>query len=164
MVQDELFKQILNTAAKAVEEEVKRLLIAPHRRKSGKVYPSRKGDLYNSIKSEVFNNVITILGKDYAEDVDKGIGPGKIVSIVVLEQWIRKNRIRPRQANGTFMSFLQFAYLIQRSIYRRGLNGRNFINPAITLGENIIMELIEINGIIIADQIIDESLLVLDIK
>lgn len=147
MTDKELYNAILDTAGKAIVVEMKKLLVKPMTRKNGKTYPSKKGNLYNSIKYQVKNNVLDIIANDYAEYVDKGrLANKKKVPIQSLIKWIQFNNIKPRnQKTGKFISNISMAFAIQTNIFKRGLVARNFINPAIKMGEALVDELIDLN-------------------
>jgi hypothetical protein len=148
MSDKDLYNAILNTAGKAIVDEMKKLMIKPVRRKSGgQSYPMKKGALYNSIKHTVKNNVLDILSNDYAEYVDKGrFSGGKKVPIQALVKWIKNNNIRPRNnKTGRFTTVIGMAFAIQTNIFKYGITERNFIKPAMKMGEALVDELIDIN-------------------
>lgn len=148
MTDKELYTSILETAGKAVVEEMRRLMVKPVRRKSGgQSYPMKKGNLYNTLKYEVKNNVMEIISANYAEYVDKGRLSGKKkVPIQALVKWIKFNNIKPRNSkSGRFTTVIGMAYAIQTNIFKYGITERNFINPAIKMGEALVDELIDIN-------------------
>ena len=159
MNNNDLFTKILEEAGKAIQAEMRRLLIQPHRNKNGKTYPMKKGPLYNSIKVEVAKNVLEIIALDYAEEVDKGAKPGeRFVKIDALVKWLKWNGIKGRGQGGRFISHIQLAYLIQRAILKRGLNPRNFISPAMAMGQELVNQLLEINGQEIFEQELNKIL------
>ena len=125
---------------------MKKRLIKPVARKSGgQSYPMKKGKLYESIKYEIKKNVLDFIANDYAHYVDKGRFSGKKkVPITALVKWIRWNNLQPRNAKGQYQSPISLAFAIQTNIFKYGITERNFINPAIKMGEALTDELIEL--------------------
>lgn len=80
---------------------------------------------------------VEILSNYYATFLDKGRRPNvKKVPIMILIKWIKKKGIRFNdKKTGRFLSHNTMAYMIRNSIYRNGIKGRNFIEPAFKEGE-----------------------------
>ncbi|GAB2542334.1 hypothetical protein [Rufibacter soli] len=95
----------------------------------------------------------------YAEYLDKGRysvkeKPAiKKVPLSVLLAWISKRRLRGRvrkgKGKGRFISNNQLAFMIQNSIYKNGIRGRHFIQPAFDKGA-------ELFDIYINNQLLDD--------
>jgi adenosine deaminase len=63
--------------------------------------------------------------KDYYEALSKGRKPGtRKIPIQDLISWIRKKNIR---SNNKYTDINRLAFVIQNSIYKQGIKGKNFI-------------------------------------
>lgn len=80
---------------------------------------------------------IEILANYYADYLDRGRKPrARKIPINILITWVKKKKLQFRnKKNGKFISQNSTAFIIQNSIYKKGIKGRNFIQPAITAGE-----------------------------
>ncbi|MBA9076080.1 hypothetical protein [Rufibacter quisquiliarum] len=65
----------------------------------------------------------------------------KKVPISALLKWIKQRRIRGRvrkgKGAGRFISDNRLAFMIQNSIYKNGIRGRHFIQPALKHGDEL---------------------------
>lgn len=93
--------------------------------------------LYNSIKGEVKaspNSIqLEFIMNQYGTFQDKGVSgkekkyntpfsfKSKRPPSKPFEKWARQKGIKPRGANGRFISYKSLGYLIARSIYRKGI-------------------------------------------
>jgi len=93
---------------------------------------------------------LTLIAQDYLQWLDTGRKPGgKKVPIAALIQFV-KNRQLNRGKNGRFTgaaSINAIAYAIQNSIYKFGIQGRHFINPAYALGAEVLDKLLDENAL-----------------
>lgn len=118
-------------------------------------YPLTKGNLINSLKAQVgqardrrgrftATAELTILMADYGVYLDRGRRPGaRKVPLEALIRWIKEKRIGVgRTSRGRFtartVSVNQLAYIIRESIYRKGIRGRNYIQPAFDAGGRLL--------------------------
>lgn len=75
---------------------------------------------------------------DYADFVDRGRKAfTKKVPITALISFIKKRNLQQkfRSSKGRFKSINQIAFMIQNSIYKIGISGRNFIFAGLEAGE-----------------------------
>lgn len=89
------------------------------------------GQGLNSIKSDVENYTLSILGEEYLKDVDKGQEPGTVADINSLITWVDARGLAPAE------NVESYAYGVQQAIYKRGTikrfgyEGANFLNYVI---------------------------------
>tara|TARA_R100001463_G_scaffold25730_4_gene60753 strand:- start:184 stop:711 length:528 start_codon:yes stop_codon:yes gene_type:complete len=117
-------------------------------------------DLYNSISFKVITDAdgftVQFFMDSYGTFVDKGVSgtdvrrsfkdyKGKTISSPykyttkqppsrVLDKWIVKKGIAPRDEKGRFMSRKSISFLIARSIKRKGIQGISFFQRPLMLG------------------------------
>ena len=117
-------------------------------------------DLYNSISFKVITDAdgftVQFFMDSYGTFVDKGVSgtnkrrsfkdyKGKTISSPykyttkqppsrVLDKWIVKKGIAPRDEKGRFMSRKSISFLIARSIKRNGIQGISFFQKPLMLG------------------------------
>jgi hypothetical protein len=117
-------------------------------------------DLYNSISFKVITTAdgfsVQFFMDSYGTFVDKGVSgtdvrrsfkdyKGKTISSPykyttkqppsrVLDKWIVKKGIAPRDEKGRFMSRKSISFLIARSIKRKGIQGISFFQRPLQLG------------------------------
>lgn len=94
------------------------------------------------------NAQLLLYAADYAFYLDQGRysaaqKPGiKKVPIAALLEFIKRRRIRGRKktgkGRGRFITANQLAFAIQNSIYKNGIRGRNFIQPAFDEGQRLV--------------------------
>ncbi|TGE08261.1 hypothetical protein [Hymenobacter fodinae] len=86
------------------------------------------------------NAQLQLYAQDYAQWLDRGRKPHtKKVPIAALLQFIKDRRLRwKHKKTGRFLTANTMAFLIQSAIYKRGIRGRNFIQPAYDVGENLV--------------------------
>jgi len=121
-------------------------------------------DLYNSIKgvTKAFPNSIQVQFEMeyYGKFVDKGVSgtekkyntpysyTDKRPPRKTLEEWIGKRRFQFRDKKGRFMSYKTMAFLIQRSIYEKGIKPSLFFTkPFEKAFKNLPNELVEAYGL-----------------
>lgn len=89
------------------------------------------------------NSALTLYARDYAVWLDQGRRPGvKKVPISALLLFIKQRGLgQARGARGRFgkrsISANQLAFMIQNAIYKNGIRGRHFIQPAFSLGQEL---------------------------
>ncbi len=117
-------------------------------------------DLYNSISFKVITTAkgfsVQFYMDSYGTFVDKGVSGTKVKRSFkdykgrtitspykyttkqppsrVLDKWIVKKGIAPRDEKGRFMSRKSISFLIARSIKRKGIQGISFFQKALMLG------------------------------
>jgi hypothetical protein len=97
----------------------------------------KKSDLADSVEFVPQRNSLYMYVNDYYKAVSEGRKPKKKkLPIMVLINWIKKNGIQPRSG----YSVNQLAYVIQNSIYKQGIKGKNFIESL----EGSITDIVEI--------------------
>lgn len=75
---------------------------------------------------------------DYLEFLDRGRAKfTKKVPLDAILKWMRKRKIFNRGQGGRFKSANQLAFIIQNSIYRNGIRGRNFLAAAFDEGQRL---------------------------
>jgi len=94
------------------------------------------------------NAQLLLYAADYAFYLDQGRysvaqKPSiKKVPIAAILEFIKRRRIRGRvrkgKGQGRFISNNQLAYMIQNSIYKNGIRGRHFIQPAFAEGQRLV--------------------------
>jgi len=105
----------------------------PYTSASGKRFKglNNSSALYNSmIVSYDSTPTIKIESLDYLKYLDGGRRAGaRKIPVQVILKWIKRKKIRPRNAKGQFksMTLNQLAFVIQRSIYNIGIRPRNII-------------------------------------
>lgn len=94
------------------------------------------------VKTGQFQSLGLILfAEDYAEFLDRGRRAlTRKVPISALIKFIKKRNLQKsiRGRGGRFLSVNQLAFMIQNSIYKHGINARNFIRPAVEAGEEVL--------------------------
>ncbi|RZL14046.1 MAG: hypothetical protein EOO62_06500 [Hymenobacter sp.] len=103
---------------------------------------------------------LTIVAQDYLQWLDSGRKPGgKKVPISALIQFV-KNRQLNRGKNGRFTgeaSINAIAWAIQTSIYKHGIKGRHFIDPAWALGAEVLDKLLDESALSIMSRDLDQQ-------
>ncbi|MDF7810761.1 hypothetical protein [Hymenobacter sp. YC55] len=101
------------------------------------------------------NSALQLYAEEYAVYLDAGRKPfTKKVPIAALVQFIKNRNLRLRdRQTGRFsrkrvtlkgkdgapnVSVNQLAFMIQNAIYKNGIRGRHFIQPAFDLGQNLV--------------------------
>jgi hypothetical protein len=101
------------------------------------------------------DSALTLYAKDYAQWLDSGRKPfTKKVPIRAIIQFIKNRglKLRDRQTGrfagkritlkgrngGADIQTNQLAFMIQNAIYKNGIRGRHFIQPAFDLGQNLV--------------------------
>lgn len=81
---------------------------------------------------------LELYAADYAEFVDRGRKAlTKKVPIAALISFVKKRNLQQkfRTSKGRFKSINQIAFMIQTSIYKKGITGRNFIFAGLEAGD-----------------------------
>lgn len=86
------------------------------------------------------NSELQVYAEFYAVYLDSGRKAfTKKVPLSALIQFIKNRRLRwKHKKTGRFLSLNSMAFLIQNAIYRKGIRGRNFIQPAFDVGQNLV--------------------------
>lgn len=94
--------------------------------------------LYKSLDYEVkaMPNSINFdfLMQEYGEWVDKGRKAGKMPPVSAIEKWVSQRKIQFRDNKGRFETYRTTAFLIARSIGKRGIPATNFYSRPFKLG------------------------------
>ena len=108
----------------------------PYTSASGKRFKglNNSSALYNSMMV-VYDSTPTIKieSLDYLKYLDGGRRAGaRKIPVQVILKWIKRKKIRPRNAKGQFksMTLNQLAFVIQRSIYNIGIRPRNILKKS----------------------------------
>jgi hypothetical protein len=106
--------------------------------------------LQKSIESEVSNgDTVTAYMVEYGRYVISGRRKfAKKVPIAALLTWIAKKGILGRDNSVRFISRNSLAFAIQNAIYKNGIQGRDFITPAVSedfleIAEELILDALE---------------------
>lgn len=131
----------LAEAGQVIVDEMVRILTT-----EGKYPLTKQSNLVRSLRVEVLPQgrdrqgrfvrlQMVVLGAPYAGNVNLGRRPGRYVPAAELLKWVRQRRLRGRDAKGRFISNAQLVYLINRKIYRDGIDPRPFVVPALAKGQ-----------------------------
>jgi hypothetical protein len=126
---DEIVKQFATDLLNVILIQLEK----PYTSESGKRFKglNNKSNLYNSLQvSYDTTPTFKIESLDYLKFLDTGRrAGGKKIPIQIILKWIKRKKIRPRNAKGQFksMTLNQLAYVIQRSIFRIGIRPRNIL-------------------------------------
>lgn len=94
---------------------------------------------------QIYRMQITML--PYGENLDKGRKPGKGLPPGVLEEWLTKTNVLARltRQDKQLKDYQRnsLAYLINRSIKKKGIKPKNWIQPAFDKGSKNIVGVIE---------------------
>ncbi|MFB9863430.1 hypothetical protein [Rufibacter immobilis] len=106
------------------------------------------------------NSQVVLWAQKYIQWVDSGRKPfAEKVPIAALLSWIKKKKLKGRVRNGKgkgqFISDNKLAFMIRNSIYKNGIRGRHFIQPAFDKGT-------ELFDIYINNQLLDDMTYELD--
>lgn len=92
------------------------------------------GKLLKSLNYKVIevldNLLIQINSEAYLQYVDAGRRPGKMPPTTAIKKWIDIRKIKGRDKNGRFITKDQTAFLIARSIGRKGIKPTNVIKKS----------------------------------
>jgi hypothetical protein len=139
MTRAERIQSVLDKFGKYVVQQARANLTRQNRNVSKELYNSIQWNAEASKSGESFTASRSML--DYGQYQDKGVR-GKIASPIntrespfrfgtgtgqkggltaAIQKWVRSRRIQFRQENGRFMSYDSTAFLVARSIYRKGI-------------------------------------------
>jgi hypothetical protein len=139
MTREERIQAVLDKFGKYVVQQARANLTRQNRNVSKELYNSIQWNAEASKSGESFTASLSML--DYGQYQDKGVR-GKIASPIntrespfrfgtgtgqkggltaAIQKWVRSRRIQFRQENGRFMSYDSTAFLVARSIYRKGI-------------------------------------------
>lgn len=110
-------------------------------REEKRVAPQAHSNLVNAIISQREALLVRRVsaGVQHAVYVEEGTGPGGRPNLYTLMQWIRVKRITPRQAG---MSVRDLAFVIGRSIARKGIRAQPFAAPTAEKMQSRVMQLV----------------------
>jgi hypothetical protein len=114
---------------------------------SGKLGESLKINVQPKVK--VFGQIyrMQINMADYGENVDKGRKPGKGLPPGVLEDWLRQpntlQKVTGQDKQLKDYERKSLAYVINRSIKKKGIKPKNWIQPAFEKGSKNIVGVVE---------------------
>ena len=113
-------ENVLNKYAKAYTQKFKAKLKSDRTNASGR--------LVNSIKPEMLENGFAILGKRYIEQISEGRKKGKMPPWSPRDNsilsWVKTKNIVPRKGGSSLGNMKRLAFVIARSIGRRGTIAR----------------------------------------
>jgi hypothetical protein len=113
-------ENVLNKYAKAYTQKFKAKLKSDRTNASGR--------LVNSIKPEMLENGFAILGKRYIEQISEGRKKGKMPPWSPRDNsilnWVKTKNIVPRNGSSSLGNMKRLAFVIARSIGRRGTIAR----------------------------------------
>lgn len=139
MTREERIQAVLDKFGKYVVQQARANLTRQNRNVSKELYNSIQWNAEASKSGDSFTASLSML--DYGQYQDKGVR-GKIASPIntrespfrfgtgtgqkggltaAIQKWVRSRRIQFRQENGRFMSYDSTAFLVARSIYRKGI-------------------------------------------
>ena len=144
--------------------EFKKFVVQQARSRLTKGRKNVNKDLYNSIKGEVKVNPnsfsLSFYMNEYGTFQDKGVSgtkkkyktpysyTTKMPPRQSLENWISKRRFQFRDKSGRFMSYKSMSYIIQKSIFEKGIKPSLFFTKPFEQGlKKLPDELIEAYGL-----------------
>lgn len=105
------------------------------------------GELINSLDYDVLKTVngftLSLISADYLKYVDEGRRPGKQPPIQSMIKWVDLRHIKFRNKKGRFIKKEQTAFLIARSIGRRGIKPTHVVSNTIKELRKNITQLLE---------------------
>jgi hypothetical protein len=162
MAREERIQAVLDKFGKYVVQQARANLTRQNRNVSKELYNSIQWNAEASKSGESFTASLSML--DYGQYQDKGVR-GKIASPIntrespfrfgtgsgqkggltaAMQKWVRARRIQFRQKNGRFMSYDSTAFLVARSIYRKGIPATFFYSRPFNLAfKKLPAELVE---------------------
>ena len=142
-------KKLLNSFAKGIIEQAKKILKAKKKNVSGKLLNSLK----YKIKEDKNGFDLSFQGARHANFIDKGVSgkekrqyfkdlnnkrrqspfryKSKQPPSSVLDKWIVRKGIAPRTKTGQFMKRKSLAFLIARSIKKKGIKSTSFFSSSV---------------------------------
>ena len=142
-------KKLLTTFAKGIIEQAKKILKAKKKNVSGKLLGSLKYKL--KVDKNGFN--LSFQGAKHANFIDKGVSgkekrqyfkdifnkrrqspfryKSKQPPSSVLDKWIVRKGLAPRTKTGQFMKRKSLAFLIARSIKKKGIGSTSFFSNSV---------------------------------
>jgi hypothetical protein len=130
----------LNDVAKAFATDLLNIVLfqleQPYTSQSGKRFKGldKSSALYKSVQVSYDATPIFKIGSlDYLQYLDGGRRAGaRKIPVQIILKWIKKKKIRPRNAKGQFksMTLNQLAFVIQRSIFNIGIRPRNILKKS----------------------------------
>lgn len=148
--------QALNTFKKFVIQQSRSRLTKGRKNVNKKLYNSIDGD----VKVSTNSISLTFFMEDYGVFQDKGVSgtkkkyntpfsyTSKRPPRKTLEEWISKRRFQFRDKKGKFMSYKSMSFLIQRSIFEKGIKPSLFFTKPFEQGfKKLPDELIEAYGL-----------------
>lgn len=86
------------------------------------------------------DSALDLFALDYAQWLNTGRKPlARKVPISALLTFIKQRNLRGRdKKSGRFLESNRLAFMIQNAIYKNGIRGRHFIEPAFALGQELV--------------------------
>ena len=89
-------------------------------------------ELYNTLSFEVSNNeqayLIKFYALDYWKNIEYGRKPGKFPNIGAIQKWIEIKPVIPKPYKGKIPTPKELAYIISRSIAKKGIPAKNVLS------------------------------------
>ena len=128
----EHIRQIMDDVGRDLVDEIKNQL-----EQKGK---DASGDLISSIHYQLVEKSdsieVEILSLDYLKYVDQGRKPGKQPPVSKIVPWIQHKGIRMSSKSGKIMTVEQAAFVIARSIGKKGIGPTNVVKNSIDMVYN----------------------------
>jgi hypothetical protein len=162
MTREQRIEAVLNKFGKYIVQQARANLTRKNRNVSKDLYNSIKWESDASKTGESFSASLSML--EYGEYQDKGVR-GKVASPIntqaspfrfgsgtgqkgglteAMNKWVRARRIQFRDKKGKFLSYDSTAFLIARSVYRKGIPATFFYSRPFGLAyQKLPTELVE---------------------
>lgn len=125
-------KEIFDEIGEDLVNEIKLNLIKANKSATGNLVKSIDYRLIVVEAQQLVRDLkIEILGADYLQWVDQGRRPGKMPPPSKLDKWLVARRIAPRNKQGRFISRKSLAFVIARSIGKKGIKPTNVLDKSI---------------------------------
>lgn len=96
------------------------------------------GNLKNSISYRFDGDILIFEAENYYYYVENGRKPGKMPPPSKLEPWVKKKGLKFRDKRGRFITHKSTAFLIARSIGKKGIKPKPFLFPAMMQHQNLL--------------------------
>tara|TARA_R110000868_G_scaffold408585_5_gene691971 strand:- start:2172 stop:2624 length:453 start_codon:yes stop_codon:yes gene_type:complete len=116
---DKIIKSILKDLSKELKSSIQQILLYNKIKKSS--------DLYKSVEVKPTLTGFQVWANDYLEYIDSGRKPGaKKIPIKDLIRWLKKTGISKTNKGA---KLINLAFIIQKSIYKKGIKSKNILKP-----------------------------------
>ena len=123
-------KSVLDKFGKYLVKESRKNLTRLKKRNSNGLYDSLNYDIKAMPNSFEFD----FLMNEYGEWVDKGRKAGKNPPFSAIRKWVEQRRIQFRSNKGKFVTYDSTAWVITKSIGKKGIKPTNFYSRPFKLG------------------------------